>query len=111
MSADSVIVFYGAQVALSDEEVSACESRSHPLMKAARESHLDTYWADFIPNDSHGHELLVGRRFGDFGLEGSLEAHVEKGTIMRTMEEVDAFLARVGVSSLGKLIVRFRQDL
>ena len=36
MSADSVIVFYGAQVALSEDEAEACEGRTHPLMKAAR---------------------------------------------------------------------------
>jgi hypothetical protein len=43
MSADSVIVFYGAQVALSEDEAEACEGRTHPLMKAARESRLDSY--------------------------------------------------------------------
>lgn len=111
MSADSVIVFYGAQVSLSEEEADACESCTHPLMKAARESHLDSYWADFIPDDQHGYELLVGRRFGAFGIEDSLEAHIEKGTVTLTMEEVDVFLARVGIPSPGKLIVRFRQDL
>ena len=111
MSADSVVVFYGAQVPLTEEEAEACESRTHPLMKAARESRLDSYWADFIPDDDHGYELVVGRRFGAFGIEDSLEAHIEKATIMRTMEEVDAFLARVGILSPGKLIVRFRQDL
>ena len=80
-------------------------------MKAARDSHLDSYWADFIPHDQHGYELLVGRRFGEFGLEDSLEAHIEKGTVTLTMEQVDAFLTRVGISGPGKLIVRFRQDL
>jgi hypothetical protein len=111
MSADSVIVFYGAQVALSEEEVSACESRSHPLMKAARDSRLDAYWTDFIPHDTHSHELLVGRQFGIFGPEDSFEAHIERGKITLTMDSVDAFLAHVGLTTPGKLIVRFRQDL
>ena len=111
MSADSVLVFYGAQIALSDEDVAACEERAHPLMRAAREARLDAYWADFIPNDDHGYELLVGRRFGAFGLEDSVKAHVEKGDVTRTMYEVDAFLARSGLPTPGKLIMRFRQDL
>ena len=111
MSADSVIVFYGAQVALSEDEAEACEGRTLPLMKAARESRLDSYWADFIPDDDHSYGLLVGRRFGAFGIEDCFEAHIEKGTITRTMEEVDSFLTRVGIASPGKLIVRFRQDL
>jgi hypothetical protein len=111
MSADSVIVFYGAQVSLNEGDAEACEGRTHPLMKAARDSRLDSYWADFIPDDEHSHELLVGRRFGVFGIEDSFEAHIEKGTITRTMDEVDSFLAQAGVASPGKLIVRFRQDL
>jgi hypothetical protein len=81
MSADSIVVFYGAQLPLSDTEINACETRQHPMIKAARESRLDHYWADFIPNDEHGPELLVGRCFGKFGLEDSLEAHFERGTI------------------------------
>jgi len=111
MSADTVVVFYGAQVALKEEEVSACEARSHPLMKAAREAKLDSYWADFVPHDDHGFELIVGRRFGAFGLEDSLEAHIERGTVTLAMESVDGFLARVGLPCPGKLIVRFHQDL
>ena len=80
MSADYVVVFYVAQVALSAFEVRACESGSHPLMNLARHSRLDTYWADFTSDDGHGFQLLVGRRFGTFGLEDSVEAHIEKGT-------------------------------
>lgn len=111
MSADCVVVFYGAQISLSEEDAEACEGRMHPLMKAARDSRLDTYWADFIPGDEQGHELLIGRRFGVFGIEDSYEAHIEKGTITRTMDEVDSFLAQAGVASPAKLIVRFLQDL
>jgi hypothetical protein len=55
--------------------------------------------------------LLVGRCFGRFGLEESIEAHIERGTIGLTMDAVDAFLERVGVESPGKLIIRLRQDL
>jgi hypothetical protein len=111
MSADSIVVFYGAQLPLSDTEINACETRQHPMIKAARESRLDHYWADFIPNDEHGPELLVGRCFGKFGLEDSLEAHFERGTIALTIDAVDAFLARVGIQAPGQLIIRFRQDL
>jgi hypothetical protein len=111
MSADSVVVFYGAQVSLSDDEIAACEERTHPMIRAAREAKLDFHWADYIPNDDHGPELLVGRRFGSFGPEDSYEAHVERGTMVLTMDAVDSFLARVGLAAPGKLIVRYHQDL
>ena len=111
MSADCVVVFYGAQVPLSEEEVEVCETRQHPLIKAAREARLDHYWADFIPHDEYGYELLIGRRFGSFGPEDSYEAHVERGTIALMMDEVDGFLKRIGILGPGKLIVRFRQDM
>jgi hypothetical protein len=101
MSADSVVVFYGAEISLSVEDVRACELRSHPLMKSAREVGLDTYWVDFLPHDADGHQLLVGRRFGEFGVEDSVAAHIEKGTVTLTMEKVDAFLARAGISGPG----------
>ena len=110
MSADATVVFYGTQVPIPESEVEACEMRSHPLMKAAKAAGLDTYWADFIPNDSVQNELLVGRRWGVFGPEDSLEAHIERGTIDLTMSKVDAFLADAGLPSPGKLIVRFQQD-
>jgi len=110
MSADSTVIFYGAQVAVSAEDVEACETRQHPLMKAAKAAGLDTYWADFIPDDTAQHELLIGRRWGIFGPEDSLEAHIERGTLNLTMENVDAFLAAIGLVSPGKLIVRFHQD-
>jgi hypothetical protein len=111
MSADSVVVFYGAQVPLADSEIAAAEARTHPLIRAARDAKLDFHWADFIPHDDHGPELLVGRRFGSFGPEDSYEAHVERGTVALTMDAVDAFLSGVGLVTPGKLIVRYRQDL
>src|SRR5690349_10108235 len=111
MSADSVVVFYGAQIPLSQDEITTCEERTHPMIRAARDAKLDTYWTDFIPHDEHGYELLVGRRFGSFGLEDSVEAHIERGTVTLTMDAVDGFLARVGLASPGKLIVRYVQDL
>ena len=110
MSADYVVVFYGAQIALSAYDVRACESQSHPLMKSARNANLDAHWADFISANGHAYQLLIGRRFGSFGFEDSLETHIEKGTITQTMAEVDAFLVRVGLSSPGKLIVRYHQE-
>ena len=64
MSADAIVVFYGAQVAVAASDVELCESKQHPLMKAAQAAGLDTYWADFIPNDSVPYEMLVGRRWG-----------------------------------------------
>ena len=111
MSADSVIVFYGAQLPLSEADVTACEMRQHPIIKAARDAKLDHYWADFIPQDRQGPELLVGRRFGCFGLEDSYEAHVERGTIALAMDDVDAFLRHVGISGIGRLIVRYHQNI
>lgn len=110
MSADATVVFYGIQVPIPNSEVEACELRTHPLMKAAKAAGLDTYWADFIPDDTVQHEMLVGRRWGIFGLEDSLEAHIERGTVNLTMEKVDAFLAGIGLSSPGKMIVRFHQN-
>ena len=110
MSADYVVVFYGAQVALSAFEVRACESGSHPLMNLARHSRLDTYWADFTSDDGHSFQLLIGRRFGTFGLDDTLEAQIEKGPVIRAMADVDAFLARVGLPAPGRLIVRLHQD-
>lgn len=111
MSADSVIVFYGAHISLSDDDMTACEERTHPMIRAARDAKLDFYWSDFIPHDERGYELLVGRRFGSFGPEDSVEAHIERGTLTLTMDAVDSFLARVGLASPGKLIVRYEQDL
>jgi hypothetical protein len=110
MSVDYVVVFYGAQVALSSFDVRACESGSLPLLKFARDARFDTHWAKFSSDDGHGYQLLVGRRFGTFGPEDSLEAHIEKGRLARTMTEVDAFLARAGLPAPGELIVRFHQD-
>jgi hypothetical protein len=109
MSADYVIVFYGAQVPLSAYDVRACESQSHPLMKSAGDAGIDTHWADFVSEERRGFELLVGRRFGSFGPEDSFEAQVERGIITRAIQEVDAYLARVGLPAPGKLIVRFHQ--
>jgi hypothetical protein len=111
MSADSVVVFYGAQVSLADSEIAAAEARTHPLIRAAREAKLDFHWADFIPHDDHGPELLIGRRFGSFGSEDDYETQVERGTLALTMDAVDVFLSRVGLVTPGKLIVRYRQDL
>lgn len=110
MSADATVVFYGVQVEISVADTEACENRQHPLMKAAKAAGLDTYWADFIPNDAAQYEMLVGRRWGIFGPEDSIEAHIEKGTVNLTMETVDAFLVKAGLPSPGKLIVRFHQD-
>ena len=81
------------------------------MIRAAREAKLDFHWADFIPHDGYGPELLVGRRFGSFGPEDDYEAHIERGTIALTMDTIDAFLSRVGLATPGKLIVRYRQDL
>lgn len=110
MSADATVVFYGIQVPIPDSEVEACELRTHLLMKAAKAAGLDTYWADFMPDDTAQHEMLVGRRWGVFGLEDSREAHIERGTVNLTMDKVDSFLASVGLSSPGKMIVRFYRD-
>ncbi len=52
---------------MSLTDVDACENRQHPFMKAAKAAGLDTYWADFIPNDAAQYEMLVGRRWGIFG--------------------------------------------
>jgi hypothetical protein len=110
MSADATVVFYGAQITIPESEVENCELRTHPLMKAAKAVGLDTYWADFIPDDGAQTEMLVGRRWGVFGIEDSLEAHIERGTVNLTMDKVDAFLAAAGLPSPGKMIVRFLQN-
>ncbi len=110
MSADAVVVFYGAQVAIPANEVELCENKRHPLMLAARAAGLDTYWADFIPDDSTSYEMLVGRRWGVFGVEDSSQVHIERNGVVLAMNKVDAFLVNLGFPMPGHLIVRHLKD-
>lgn len=111
MSADAFVVFYGTALPLAESEVTSCEERTHPLIKAAREARLNTYWADFIPNDDQGPELLIGKKIGVFGLEGEISADVGRDNIEAVMNAVDTFLNTHGLATSGKLIIRFCQDI
>ena len=109
MSAESTVVFYGVQFNMRDEEITALEDRSHPLLVVARRNGLKHYWGNFATPNSKW-LLFIGDKLGILGLENEWEIQIRHDDLSDRMNEVEAKLRLTGIDEPPILCMAWQPD-
>jgi hypothetical protein len=111
MGADSLIVYYGVRYQITDPaELKELGTRTHPLIKRARQFGLQVYWGNFAVEGGEYNLLLIGREIGAFGLEGLAEKELADSEFLQIQQETRERLGRGGFSLVPALQILFEPD-
>lgn len=108
--ANTTIVFYGIRLEVSDDDLDALESRSHPMQIAAKSAGLESYWGNFAaPNERY--LLFIGKLLGKLGVEDRMEVQITADEFANTAKAVSAKLSNAGVSEAASLYLDYQPDV
>ena len=111
MGADSLIVYYGVRYQVTDPaELKELETRTHPLIKRARQFGLQFSWGNFAVDGGEYNLLIVGREIGMFGFEGLTEKEITDSEFLQIQQETRERLTRGGFSLVPALQILFEPD-
>jgi len=91
MGADSFVAFYGNRYDVGDAD--AADELNHstdPRIASAKRSKLDVYVGRLT--DGEPYFLLIGRKLGDFGIEGEYEKSFSAVDLAAVAEETQLLL-------------------
>src|SRR5438046_181295 len=86
MSADIFVAYYGVRYAVTDNEASRLEDRTHPIIEAARRAHLKCYWGNFGGMDRQDY-LFIGTELAILGIENRPAFDISDTELIRVIEE------------------------
>jgi len=107
--ADTTIVFYGIKLEVSHDDLDELESRSHPMLVAARKVGLENYWGNFAAPDER-YLLFVGKSLGKLGVEDRTEIQIDVNDLAKTAEIVVEKLQDAGIPGTASLHLDYQPD-
>ena len=110
MSASACIVFYGIRRQIPTDAIEEVESRSDPLIEAARRTKLDVYWGNF-GGQSERYYLFIGKKLGMFGTENALERSLSFDELKSIAASVSRHLTDAGICDEPFLYIQWEQDV
>lgn len=107
--ADTTIVFCGVRLNLDENSIDQLESRSHPVLVAAKQAGLEYYWGTFgYPDEKY--LLFVGKMIGKFGAEDRTELRVGVSDFAQIADVVAEKLIVAGIFEAALLHVHYQPD-
>ena len=109
MGADVFIAFYGLEFPVRDGgALTEIEEQNDERVVRALEHRLD-WWLGRL-TDGAPFYLLIGKKIGQFGVEGSYGAEFSDGSIDVLREQVRQRLAAAGFQKSPRLILKYESD-
>ncbi len=110
MSAESVLIYYGVKLPVSEQEVGELENEEHPAQMTARRFGLGCDWgyATVLMNEYY---LFIGKELGTMGCEHHWNQEISDAELTRIIAQTKAALKQAGFKGEPKLLMHFRADL
>jgi hypothetical protein len=110
MGAESFLLYYGLRFAVSDEEISSLESKTHPFQVEAVKAGLDSWWGNFDTGGGEDYFLFVGKELGVLGAEYQDSLNVNDDSLAQVMQQTKEKLKRAGFRKMPSLLAQWEPD-
>lgn len=107
--AATTIVFYGIRFEVTEDDITALESRTHPKILAAKEVGLEYYWGNFDSPDEE-YVMFIGKLIGKIGVEDHREFQFKATEITEIEKLVSGRLRQVGIVEKSSLHFKYQPD-